>query len=59
MVPEKPREKRRFKDTEDRKGYSLDLATRELLVTPGEGVSILWLSKKPDYNGLKRYSQLF
>ena len=37
----------------------MDLATRELLVTLGDGVSILWLKKKPDYNGFKKYRQLF
>ena len=28
-------------------------------MTPGERVSILWLRKKPDYNGFKKYRQLF
>lgn len=52
-------EKRHFRDTEYRKRESLDLATRELLVTLGERVSILWLRKKLDYNGFKKYRQLF
>lgn len=35
-VPEKPGEESCFKDAGDRKGYSLDLATRGLLVTMGK-----------------------
>ena len=51
--------KRYFRDTQYRKRQSLDLATGELLVTLGERVSISWLRKKPDYNGFKKYRQLF
>lgn len=58
MLPEKFGG-RGISETQNIEKELLDLATRELLVTLGERVSILWLRKKLDYNGFKKYRQLF